>query len=116
MGLFDWFSDPWPEEPWWRRRTFRFNDDAADARADANIGAQMLWGHERRRAEVPEAAHPPDETVRHRRPDDRPHDRAQWDEVQGRWVEWDHVDDEWDPVEAHDVEPGGDVQPDTGRG
>jgi hypothetical protein len=102
MGFFDWLSDPWPEESSWRRRRFnRYNADAADARADTNIGAQMLWGHRRKKQE----REPLPDIERQPRPGERPHDRAQWDEVRGRWVEWDEVDDEWDDVGVTDDGP-----------
>jgi hypothetical protein len=43
---------------------------------------------------------PVDDIDRDPTPPTRPHDRAQWDEAAGRWIQWDVTDHEWDPVDG----------------
>jgi hypothetical protein len=44
-------------------------------------------------------------------PDERPTPRAQWDEIHGRWMEWDDATDRWTVIEdVHgDVAPADDA-------
>ena len=69
-----------------------------------NLGAKVAeaamererWIDERRRRS--EAGVAGGEPGRFPEPDDRPTPRAQWDEVNGRWIEWDESTDDWQIV------------------
>jgi hypothetical protein len=38
-------------------------------------------------------------------PHDRPDDKAQWDEVNGRWIEWDAATQKWIPAPVQAAPP-----------
>jgi hypothetical protein len=47
-----------------------------------------------------EPSHEPvDDVERAPEPAERPHPRAQWDEVKGEWVVWDDDDERWEDVD-----------------
>ena len=68
----------------------------------ANISIVGNWQDEELRAEHEAHEHPGDGHVEGpptiAEPHDRPDDKAQWDEVHGRWIEWDPATETWVPA------------------
>jgi hypothetical protein len=81
----------------------------------ANISIVGRWQDEELKSEHEKHEHPGEEPVEGpptiAEPHERPDDKAQWDEVHGRWIEWDPATETWIPAPDQAPPPAAPPEP-----